>query len=464
VLFTSFSFVAFMAVVVPVYWLLPRRAQNYFLLAASYFFYGFVHPWFCILIAFSTLFDWLVALAIARFPGRKRALLIASLAANLGLLGAFKYFDFFVSSVQAGLACLGFQASLPLLRVMLPVGISFYTFQSLSYTIDVYRGLLQPRRSLPDFALFVALFPQLVAGPIERARNLLPQIERERTIDFPRIESALCLIVWGFFKKLVVADTMAIFVNRLFSMPHLCGLMLFAAGFAFMMQIFADFSAYTDIARGSARLLGFELMKNFQMPFSAPNPVEFWRRWHISLSSWIRDYVFVSLPGSRKSRWRLARNQLITFFLFGLWHGAGWNFILWGIYNGLATVIYALFFRPWTRRVRTPFRSGLLYAGGLVTWTLALYVGALFFRQQNLRTLFGYFSRNPLIHKPEEIVLGLGILCTVLTFTLPMLVQPVVMRLWPDSRPLRVFLAWVCAAAVILVGREGGVEFVYFAF
>jgi D-alanyl-lipoteichoic acid acyltransferase DltB (MBOAT superfamily) len=176
------------------------------------------------------------------------------------------------------------------------------------------------------------------------------------------------------------------------------------------------------------------------------------------------DYVFVSLPGSRKSRWRLALNQLITFFLFGLWHGAGWNFILWGIYNGLATVIYSLFIRPWTRRVRNPIPERLLYAGGVVTWALGQYVGALFFRQQNLRTLLGYFSRNPFPHKPEEVVLGLGVLCTVFTFTLPMLVQPVVMRLWPESRPLRVALAWICAVAVVLVGREGGVDFIYFAF
>jgi D-alanyl-lipoteichoic acid acyltransferase DltB (MBOAT superfamily) len=463
-IFTSISFLFFMAVVLTVYWPLPRRAQNLFLLAASYYFYGFVHPWFCILVALTTVIDWFIALAMAERPRHKRLLVVGSLVANIGLLGVYKYFDFFVSSAQAALAALGFDVSLPTLRLMLPVGISFYTFQSLSYTLDVYRGLLQPRRNLLDFALFVVLFPQLVAGPIERARNLLPQIEKERTIDFQRIESAVCLIAWGFFKKLVVADTIAIFVERIFAMPRLCGLMLFTGGFSFMMQLFADFSAYTDIARGSARLLGFELMKNFEAPFAASSPVEFWRRWHISLSSWIRDYLFVSLPGSRRSRWRFALNQLTTFLVFGLWHGAGWNFILWGLYNGVATVIYSLWFRPWTRLVKQPWPERFLRAGGVVLWNLVLFGGALLFRQHDTGILIGYFSNNPLTHRPEELVLGLGILCTVSAFTLPMLVQPLVMRFWPDSRLLRVFLAWLCAAAVIFVGREGGIEFVYFAF
>lgn len=463
-IFTSISYLVFFATVLVVYWNLPRRGQNLFLLAASYFFYGFVHPWFCIVLAASTVVDYFVALAMDRHRRHRRVLLLVSLVFNLGLLGVFKYFNFFVENVQAVLAAAGWRVSLPVLQVVLPVGISFYTFQSLSYTIDVYRGLLRARTNLLDFALFVTLFPQLVAGPIERARNLLPQIERDRTIDFPRIESAVCLIVWGFFKKLVVADTLAISVDRLFTLPQLPGLMLFTAALGFSIQLFADFSAYTDIARGSARLMGFELMHNFKMPFAAPNPVEFWRRWHISLSSWIRDYVFVSLPDSRKSAWHLARNQMITFLIFGAWHGAQWNFIIWGAYYGFVTVIYALGIRPFTRKVRNPLWDRVLGLSGVAVCFLANMVGALLFRQRDFGTLVRYFTSNPFVHTPEQIVVGLGLLCFVLAFIMPMLVQILAVRWFPRSRLWRMALVWLCVAGIVFFGSEGAVEFVYFEF
>jgi len=329
-----------MAVVVPVYWLLPRRAQNYFLLAASYFFYGFVHPWFCILIAFSTLFDWLVALAIARHPGRKRALLIASLAANLGLLGAFKYFDFFVSSFQAAMAGLGFQVSLPLLRVMLPVGISFYTFQSLSYTIDVYRGLLQPRRSLPDFALFVALFPQLVAGPIVKARDFLPQIRRKTPVD---IDWPFCFraLVIGYFLKMVVADNLKDYTCHM-AFPQFeirSTVMLTALLAAFSMQIFADFAGYSLIAIGTAGLFGYRLKPNFNFPYVAQSFSDFWRRWHMSLSSFLKEYLYFPLGGNRRGRVRTYVNVMIVMLLGGLWHGAAWSYAVWGGAHGAALAL-----------------------------------------------------------------------------------------------------------------------------
>jgi alginate O-acetyltransferase complex protein AlgI len=463
-IFTSISFLVFLVVVLAVYWRLPRRGQNLFLLAASYFFYGFVHPWFCILVAATTLVDYCIALGMERYPAHKRPLLWVSLISNLGLLGTYKYFDFFAASAQAALARLGIHVTLPLLDVMLPVGISFYTFQSLSYTIDVYRGTLRARRNFLDVALFVILYPQLVAGPIERASHLLPQIERERTLDFARIESGACLIVWGFFKKLVIADNLAVYVDRLYAMPTLPGLLVLAAGMGFVVQVFADFSAYTDIARGSARLMGFELMHNFRAPFGASNPPEFWRRWHISLSSWIRDYVYTPLLGDRTSRWARSGCQIATFLIFGLWHGAGWNFVLWGLYMGLASVAYLLWIRPWTKRVTRPAAERLLFLGGLVTWNLLHFAGGLLFRQHNLSTLLGYFTRNPFAHTPEQLVVAVGTLCTVAGFAAPMLIQPLMRRWLPDSRPVRVALAWACLAAVVFLAQEGTLEFVYFAF
>ena len=267
---------------------------------------------------------------------RRKWWLVLSLISNLSVLGFFKYFNFFVDSVQAGLAALGMNTSLPVLQVVLPVGISFYTFQSLSYTIDVYRGRLRACRSLLDFALFVAFFPQLVAGPIERAEALVPRVLSSRVFNLVVARDALVLMAWGFFKKLVIADNVGVIANRVFSMKDPGFEMLWAGVFAFGVQIYADFSAYTDIARGTARWLGFDLMKNFDHPYVAVSPSDFWRRWHISLSSWFRDYLYIPLGGSRHGLPRTLLNVMITFVISGLWHGAAWNFVLWGTFHGAA--------------------------------------------------------------------------------------------------------------------------------
>ena len=270
---------------------------------------------------------------------RRKWWLVLSLISNLSVLGFFKYFNFFVDSVQAGLAALGMNTSLPVLQVVLPVGISFYTFQSLSYTIDVYRGRLRACRSLLDFALFVAFFPQLVAGPIERAEALVPRVLSSRVFNLVVARDALVLMAWGFFKKLVIADNVGVIANRVFSMKDPGFEMLWAGVFAFGVQIYADFSAYTDIARGTARWLGFDLMKNFDHPYVAVSPSDFWRRWHISLSSWFRDYLYIPLGGSRHGLPRTLLNVMITFVISGLWHGAAWNFVLWGTFHGLLLVV-----------------------------------------------------------------------------------------------------------------------------
>ena len=337
-IFHSPDFIVFFVVVTTLYWRLPQRGQNVLLLVASYFFYGYVHPWFLILIATSTTIDYLSARGMERWPERKRAFMALSIVSNFGMLGFFKYFNFFAENVQAVLGALGLDVGLPALRIVLPVGISFYTFQAMSYTVDVFRGELRARRSLLDVAVFISFFPHLVAGPIQRASYLLPQVEAPRRFSIERATSGLSLMMWGYFKKLVIADNVGVIANKVFALGDPSFEILWAGVFAFAIQIYADFSAYTDIARGSSRWLGFELTENFDHPYLARTPADFWRRWNISLSTWFRDYVYIPLGGKRANGARWVRNVLVTFVLSGLWHGASWNYVLWGLYHGLLLV------------------------------------------------------------------------------------------------------------------------------
>ena len=334
-IFHSLDFVVFFAVTVTIYWRLRHRAQNLLLLVASYFFYGYVHPWFLTLIAATTVVDYWAGRGMDARPDRKRLFMGLSLAANLGMLGFFKYFNFFADNVHALLRVAGLDLPPTTLAVVLPVGISFYTFQELSYTIEVYRGTLRARRDFLDFATFVCFFPQLVAGPIERAAHLLPQVEGERRFAWADARDAMVLIVWGYFKKLVIADNVGVIANKVFALKEPGFDVLWAGVFAFGIQIYADFSAYSDIARGVARWFGFDIMRNFNHPYVSKGPAEFWQRWHISLSTWFRDYVYIPLGGSRGGRWMRARNVLATFLLSGFWHGASWNYVLWGFFHGL---------------------------------------------------------------------------------------------------------------------------------
>jgi alginate O-acetyltransferase complex protein AlgI len=322
VIFHSLDFVVFFVLTVALYWCLPRRAQNLLLVVSSYVFYGYVHPWFVALVGSTTLLDYGAGRGMAAYPARRRWFLGLSLAGNLGLLGFFKYFNFFAENVHQVLGLVGLDVPPVALRLLLPVGVSFYTFQELSYTIDVYRGRIAARRDLLDFAAFVCFFPQLVAGPIERAAHLLPQVEAPRRFSWELARQALFLMIWGYFKKLVIADNVGVIANKVFTLAHPSFPVLWAGVLAFGIQIYADFSAYSDIARGAARWLGFDLMRNFDHPYLARGPAEFWRRWHISLSTWFRDYVYIPLGGSRVGRWRAAGNVMATFVLSGLWHGA----------------------------------------------------------------------------------------------------------------------------------------------
>ncbi len=346
-LFNTLGFGVFLAVVLVASAALRRRlvARDAFLLAASYFFYGCWDWRFLGLIAFSTVIDFVAgawldkrtasdADAFALSAGHRRALLALSIVVNLGVLGVFKYLGFFVESAAGLLATVGIDAHLPTLDLVLPVGISFYTFQSMSYTLDIHRGRLRAERSLLRFALFVAFFPQLVAGPIVRAREFLPQLRRVCQPTREQIESGAWLVYWGLFKKVFVADNLARVAEMGFDDPNANGGIALAGVYAFAMQIYCDFSGYTDIARGTARLIGFELPLNFDMPYLAQGPREFWRRWHISLSTWLRDYLYIPLGGSRGGAARTSRALFLTMLLGGLWHGAAWTFVAWGAFHG----------------------------------------------------------------------------------------------------------------------------------
>ncbi|WP_305982468.1 MBOAT family O-acyltransferase [Roseivirga thermotolerans] len=340
-LFNSFDFAIFLPVVFLLYWFVFKhslRLQNALIVVASYVFYGWWDWRFLSLILFSTLVDFLVGKQLEKEAkdNKRRLWLWLSVVVNLGFLGFFKYFNFFMENFQAAFSFFGFEIGGRALSIVLPVGISFYTFQTLSYTIDVYKRKLKPTQDFIAFAAFVSFFPQLVAGPIERATHLLPQFYRKRQFSYPLAANGCRQILWGFFKKLVIADNCAEYANLIFNNSEsYSGSTLFLGALFFAFQIYGDFSGYSDIAIGTSRLFGFDLMKNFAFPYFSRDIAEFWRRWHISLSTWFRDYVYIPLGGSRGSKWGQVRNVFIIFLVSGFWHGANWTFMVWGGLNAL---------------------------------------------------------------------------------------------------------------------------------
>ena len=341
-LFNSLSFLIFFPVVITLYFLTPQKWRWLLLLAASYFFYMSWRPAYIFLILISTGIDYFAGRRMGQLSEKRdrRKYLILSLVVNLGLLAVFKYFNFFNDSIQTVLNSAGIGWYIPQFELLLPVGISFYTFQTLSYSIDVYRGTTKPEKHLGIFALYVAFWPQLVAGPIERSSQLLPQFRRHVDFDYDRVRGGLLRMLWGFFMKLVIADRLAVYVNAVYNHPHeYSGLPIVVATFFFAFQIYCDFAGYTNIAIGSAKVMGFDLMENFKRPYFSQSIPEFWHRWHISLSTWFRDYVYIPMGGSRVSRGRYYFNLMVTFVLSGLWHGANWTFVIWGALHGFFMII-----------------------------------------------------------------------------------------------------------------------------
>lgn len=342
-LFNSGVFLKFFAAFLLLYWLVRHdlRARNWLIVLASYLFYGWWDYRFLSLILISSVMDYGVGLALqgAERPRARQAWLVVSLAGNLAILGFFKYYDFFVSSGAALLAQLGLPFHARTLGIILPVGVSFYTFQSISYVMDVYRRELPATRSLVQFLAYVSFFPQLVAGPIERAAHLLPQFAKTRAITPRMLEEGGWLMVLGLFKKVVLADNLAPLADMVYQNTTFSGPAVALGTVAFAFQIYCDFSGYSDIARGTARVLGFDIMVNFNLPYAAANLREFWRRWHISLSTWLRDYLYIPLGGNRGGKARTCLNVFLTMLLGGLWHGAAWNFVLWGVWHGAGLVV-----------------------------------------------------------------------------------------------------------------------------
>jgi alginate O-acetyltransferase complex protein AlgI len=476
-IFHSLDFVLFFLVVTTVYWRLPQRGQNMLLLVASYFFYGYVHPWFLLLIGTSTVIDYAAARGMEAWPAHRLRFMWLSIVSNFGMLGFFKYFNFFVENVADVLAAIGVPVSPPMLRIVLPVGISFYTFQAMSYTIDVYRGELRARRSLLDVAVFISFFPHLVAGPIQRASFLLPQVEATRRFSIDKARSGFLLICWGFFKKLVIADNVGVIANKVFALADPSFPLLWAGVFAFAIQIYADFSAYTDIARGTSRWLGFELTENFDHPYMARTPSDFWRRWNISLSSWFRDYVYVPLGGSRAGEIAWARNVMVTFLLSGLWHGASWNYVLWGLYHGLLLILTRAhtILRPASSPRWLP--SAVLRSALIVTQVAGMFVltnvGWLLFRETSLQAIARDLTLSPFAASSLDRWAALYLFLVVFVYSIPLWVQ----SLWiemrgRDERPVAGWprIAWqgaacgLAVAAILVLRSQTSLDFIYFQF
>ena len=339
--FNSIDFAIFLPIIFILYWFVTNKnlkSQNLLIVISSYIFYGWWDWRFLSLILFSTIIDYLIGISLSKQENqnKRKLLLWTSILVNLGFLGFFKYYNFFLDNFITAFSFFGTEINTTSLNIILPVGISFYTFQTLSYTIDVYKRQLEPTKDFIAFSAFVSFFPQLVAGPIERATNLLPQFNKKRVFDNNKAIDGLHLILWGLFKKIVIADSCATYVNEIFSnYETMNSLTLIFGAIYFTFQIYCDFSGYSDIAIGTSKLFGFSLIRNFNFPYFSRDISEFWRRWHISLSTWFRDYLYIPLGGSRGNKWNQVRNVFIIFIVSGFWHGANWTFIVWGTLNAL---------------------------------------------------------------------------------------------------------------------------------
>jgi alginate O-acetyltransferase complex protein AlgI len=466
--FNSLHFVWFFFVVYAVYRLLPHKGQNWLLLAASYYFYAAWDYRFLGLLVASTLVDYTCGLALGAIqePRRRRAVMWLSIGFNLTLLGFFKYFNFFADNLHVMFGALGWRLDFVTLRVLLPVGISFYTFVTMSYVIDVYRREIMPTRNLLDFAVFVAYFPHLVAGPILRATRLLPQIATPRQVTSAQIREGLWLIAWGFFQKIFVADNLAPLASRIFAPgAHETGVNVLLGTYAFAFQIYGDFAGYSNIARGTSKLMGIELIENFRFPYLVLTPQEFWRHWHISLSTWLRDYLYIPLGGNRGPAWKTQRNLLITMLLGGLWHGAAWTFVLWGLYQGLLLIAY--------RPVASSMATIRGRAARLVAWSIMFNltcVGWMIFRAPSLGGL-AMLARSLFANFAPATVDVTGLMVPLLLYTVPLLIihalearadDVLVVPRMPVAVRYTVYVATMYL--ILLFGNFGGSEFIYFQF
>ncbi|ASV30182.1 MBOAT family O-acyltransferase [Maribacter cobaltidurans] len=481
--FNSLDFAIFLPIVFILYWFLANKSlkiQNLLIVAASYIFYGWWDYRFLALILFSTIIDYFIGLKLAKEQSllKRKFLLWTSISVNLGLLGFFKYFNFFLDNFVTAFSFFGFQINSGSLNIILPVGISFYTFQTLSYTIDIYKGKLEPTKDFIIFSAFVSFFPQLVAGPIERATHLLPQFYKKRNFDYSAAIDGLKQILWGLFKKVVIADNCAYFANLIFNNSEdFSGSTLVLGALFFTFQIYGDFSGYSDIAIGTSRLFGFDLMKNFAFPYFSRDVAEFWRRWHISLSTWFRDYLYIPLGGSRGKTWMKVRNTFIIFIVSGFWHGANWTFIIWGGLN-------AIYFLPLllTNRNRNNVDIVALekklpslkeFLNVLITFSLTV-LAWIFFRAENVTHASNYISEifsSSLLSMPLFPDMSMALTTIILIFIFVSIewvgrqdeyaIERIGLK-W--KKQFRYGMYYIIALVIMYFGNFGENQFIYFQF
>lgn len=479
-LFNSLEFLFFLPLVFAVYWLLGSKrvkAQNLLLLAASYAFYGWWDPRFLILIAISTLIDYWAGLQIEQTTDSrmKKQFLWVSVGVNIGILGFFKYYNFFVDSWIDVWASVGYEMSAPALSIILPVGISFYTFQTLSYTIDVYHHRVKPTADLISFSAFVSFFPQLVAGPIERASMLLPQLLNPRKFNYNQAITGGKLLLLGFFKKVVIADRLAVYVDAGFeNMSSIAAIPALLVVVLFAFQLYCDFSGYSDIAIGIAKLFGVELSVNFLYPFFSKSLVDLWKRWHITLFSWFRDYIYIPLGGSKQGRYKAARNILIVFLVSGLWHGASWTFVLFGLLHGILYLPY-FFSKRKKEKTANPLVNGLKIAATFCLFTLTLGL----FRSPDFKTAGIFYTKiaslsqysfqlNEVIYQLREVVesgVALAVIMGLILFLL--IFEWATMRGKLPLKKYRFFEVLLYQAMLYLIifyGVFNSSSFIYFQF
>lgn len=482
-LFNSLAFAVFLPIVFILYWAIPHKYRYIILLVASYYFYMSWNPRYVVLILLTTAVSYLCAILVdAADSGRKKKWYVAAaLVVSLGVLFFFKYFNFLSASVTAALARISIPLHPVTIKVMLPVGISFYTFQSLSYVIDVYRGDVKPQRNFLRYALFISFFPQLVAGPIERTKNLMPQLFEEREFSHDKAVYGLRLMLWGFFKKLVIADAVAKYVDIIYDNVHAYfGMTLIMATVLFTFQIYCDFSGYSDIAVGTAKLLNIDLMTNFKSPYLATSIREFWSRWHISLSTWFRDYIYIPMGGNRCSKARRNINLMVTFLASGLWHGANWTFVVWGGLHGVYQIIENFITEKFGKKEKKPSKI-VTFLKGVLTFALVS-IAWVFFRAGSLSDAFYVVTHlyRGVIHLPNaftrmfiemffsyfafaKLVLSLAALMLYDYFSLK---YDLIVEFGKLKWPLRwIFYVGVTTVIILLKLHNGTTqEFIYFQF
>ena len=474
-LFNSVEFVIFYIVVTTLYFLVPHKFKWAILLAASCYFYMAFVPVYILILVFTIVIDYFAGIFIEKATKRhqRKMLLAASLVANIGILAVFKYFNFINLNFSILLQNFNYHNPIPYLAILLPIGLSFHTFQAMSYTIEVYRGNQKAERHFGIYSLYVMFYPQLVAGPIERPQNILPQMHAKHTFNYNLMVSGLKLMLWGFFKKLVIADRLSIFVNSVFNNPHLHnGTTIVIASFFFAIQIYCDFSGYTDIAIGCARTMGFDLMKNFNRPYFATNIQDFWRRWHISLSTWFRDYLYIPLGGSRVSVWRRYFNLFIVFLVSGLWHGANYTYLIWGALHGIYCVIYVAI-RPYLRKTpENRFAASLMYVGNIFITISLVTFAWIFFRANSVTDAFTLIGNLKSFGAKPFIGDGISNFAHSLLAILLLFIVEYKMEYFPGKLNLfnsrNIVVRWGALAftifLILILGVFNGGQFIYFQF